>query len=309
MVELCYNQEKLPAGGLVMAFFDDIGKKITQVSQNTVQKTKDVVDVSRLNSSISDEQKKINSLCQELGKKYVALRSQAPEEEFAAFVTAVKECEEKIAEYKQQIKEIKRVSICEKCGGEIPYGNTFCGNCGTPVAPIVDPDKVLCARCGAMVDKTMRFCTTCGNVMPAAETMPAPVAEPAPAPAPAPIAEPAPAPVVDGPRCANCSAVLETDMAFCVFCGTPVAPVAAPAAPAVEPTVEPVAVVTEPEPAVEPAGPCCANCGTPLALDAAFCTECGTPVTAPAAPAVVCPNCGTALLDNAAFCTECGTKL
>lgn len=41
-----------------MAFFDEIGKKISQTGQGVVQKTKDMADVAKLNSLISEEEEK-----------------------------------------------------------------------------------------------------------------------------------------------------------------------------------------------------------------------------------------------------------
>ena len=41
-----------------MAFFDDLGKKISQAGQNAVQKTKEMTDIARINGMISDEEKK-----------------------------------------------------------------------------------------------------------------------------------------------------------------------------------------------------------------------------------------------------------
>lgn len=40
-----------------MAFFDEIGKKITQTGQMAVQKTKNMADIAKLNASLSDEEK------------------------------------------------------------------------------------------------------------------------------------------------------------------------------------------------------------------------------------------------------------
>ena len=37
-----------------MAFFDEIGKKLSQTGQMAVQKTKEMADIAKLNSNISD---------------------------------------------------------------------------------------------------------------------------------------------------------------------------------------------------------------------------------------------------------------
>ena len=42
-----------------MGFFDDFGKKISSAGQEAIAKTKELADVAKINSSISDEENKI----------------------------------------------------------------------------------------------------------------------------------------------------------------------------------------------------------------------------------------------------------
>ena len=44
-----------------MAFFDELSKKVTEASQKTIAKTKELADTSRLNSMISEEEKVITN--------------------------------------------------------------------------------------------------------------------------------------------------------------------------------------------------------------------------------------------------------
>ena len=57
-----------------MAFFDDLSKKITDASTKTIQKGKDLTDVARLNSQISAEENRINTLYGMIGKQYMDRR-------------------------------------------------------------------------------------------------------------------------------------------------------------------------------------------------------------------------------------------
>ena len=45
-------------------------------------------------------------------------------------IATVKGAEDKISEYKEQIKEIKGVMVCEKCGAEVAANTAFCTACG-----------------------------------------------------------------------------------------------------------------------------------------------------------------------------------
>lgn len=121
-----------------MAFFDDLGKKLSQAGQSAVQKTKEVADIARLNSAIYDEEKRIDSNYLEIGKLYVALHDAEHEADFGKLVSAIHESENKIRDYKHQIKDIKGVSVCEKCGAEVAVNSAFCSACGAPM-PVVKP--------------------------------------------------------------------------------------------------------------------------------------------------------------------------
>lgn len=121
-----------------MAFFDELGKKISQAGQNAVQKGKELADIAKLNSAVYDEEKKIDDNYREIGKLYASLHGENPDVDFAPLIAAIHESEGKIVEYKQQIKDIKGVVCCEKCGAEVSSNAAFCSSCGAPM-PVVKP--------------------------------------------------------------------------------------------------------------------------------------------------------------------------
>ena len=51
-----------------MAFFDKLSKTVTEVSQKTIAKAKELADTSRLNSMISEEEKVIANQYFQIGK-------------------------------------------------------------------------------------------------------------------------------------------------------------------------------------------------------------------------------------------------
>ena len=51
-------------------FFSNFGKKISNVGQETVKKTKEIAEIGKISSKIKDEEKKLDGLYTELGKKY-----------------------------------------------------------------------------------------------------------------------------------------------------------------------------------------------------------------------------------------------
>lgn len=203
-----------------MAFFDDLGKKISQAGQTAVQKTKEMTDIARINGAISDEEKKVNNNYFQIGKLYVAMHTTDYENDFAGMIAAIKESEIKIRDYRQQIQDIKGVVRCEKCGAEVASNVAFCSSCGTPMpkqaSAVLDENAVKCTGCGAMVSKNMRFCTSCGK--PMADILQGEVANTA---ATAKTEEKSEHVFeVQINKCPNCGVDVEPGLAFCTECGT-----------------------------------------------------------------------------------------
>ena len=193
-----------------MAFWDNLSQKASETTAKAMQKAKEMSDVARLNSMISEEEAKINNTYYQVGKLYVTMHPHDHEEEFAGMVASLAEAEEKIKSYRQQIQDIKGVVRCPQCGAEVQSGVAFCNSCGAPmpkVQPVNTDDLVRCEGCGAMVKKGVRFCTSCGKPMvqmTASEATSTPVTESEP----------------QDKVCPNCGAKNESDVAFCTECGT-----------------------------------------------------------------------------------------
>ena len=85
-------------------FFDDLSKKITDASTKTIQKGKDLTDVARLNSQISAEENRINTLYGMIGKQYMELHRKDAEDAFAGLVASVAEAEQNIAACRAKLR-------------------------------------------------------------------------------------------------------------------------------------------------------------------------------------------------------------
>lgn len=164
-----------------MAFFDDLSKKITDASTKTIQKGKDLTDVARLNSQISAEENRINTLYGMIGKQYMELHRKDAEDAFAGLVVSVAEAEQNIAACRAKITELRAVPHCPNCGAELVKGAAFCGICGTPIpvapapaAPVEAPTTPVqsvpaapavkfCPNCGVKMPADAQFCAECGT--------------------------------------------------------------------------------------------------------------------------------------------------
>ena len=72
-----------------MSFLSNLGQKISDVSQTTIKKTKDLADTAKLNLNISEEERKIDTAYEQIGKWYVEKHREAAEEDVKTWLDAI----------------------------------------------------------------------------------------------------------------------------------------------------------------------------------------------------------------------------
>ncbi|HEY8499121.1 MAG TPA: zinc-ribbon domain-containing protein [Clostridia bacterium] len=110
-----------------MAFMDDLKK----FGKNISQKTGDMVEVTKLNSAISQEKEKIRKLYYEIGTAIYEQYKTGNNPEVEEKCAQIAEIEQKIEELQQKIQEIKSSKKCPGCGTEVSTDTAFCPQCGT----------------------------------------------------------------------------------------------------------------------------------------------------------------------------------
>lgn len=152
-----------------MAFFEQLGKKLSDAGQGVAQQTKNFADVTRLNSAISDKEKHITQLYQSIGRAYYQSHKDDRAAEFLAETEQIKKLQEEINQHQEEIKQIKGIVKCPCCGADVPFQAAFCNSCGTKIAPSAPPAQPpakgmrLCPSCGGAMGKENLFCTHCGT--------------------------------------------------------------------------------------------------------------------------------------------------
>ena len=152
-----------------MALFDTMKNKISAAGQTTVQKAKDLTEITKLNSAISGAEEQVRELYTTMGYEVYRAYYENPLPEVAELIAEITELHQKIEEYKAQIDVINAVKTCPRCGAKVNKEMAFCGSCGfqLPVeepAPVAEEEKpAFCGACGAPITAETMFCTNCGN--------------------------------------------------------------------------------------------------------------------------------------------------
>ncbi len=151
-----------------MAFFEQIGKHLTDAGQNVAQQTKNLAETTQLNNTISEKEKKISELYISLGKSYYDRHKNDTSATDQKMIEQINTLYSEILECKNKIKKIKGITKCIKCGADIPVNVAFCSNCGTKIIleetpEPKDKDERICNVCGTKISKDNLFCTHCGT--------------------------------------------------------------------------------------------------------------------------------------------------
>ena len=151
-----------------MALFDSMKTKITAAGQSTVQKAKDLTEITKLHSAISGAEEQIRELYTNLGYEVYRTYYEKPLPEVADQIQKITDLHQKIEEFKAQIDAINDVKTCPQCGAKVAREMAFCGTCGCklPVeepAPAEEEKAAFCSACGAPITAETVFCTNCGN--------------------------------------------------------------------------------------------------------------------------------------------------
>lgn len=149
-----------------MAFFNELGKKLTQAGQEAAQQTKIFAETAKINSHISDEEKQINNLYMQIGKNYFEANKDNSAAMYSDLMVNILDAQVRIEQYKEQIKRIKGIVNCPSCGAEVANSAAFCNACGSKMplpaeTPVVSAASK-CPQCGNDVAEGNNFCNICG---------------------------------------------------------------------------------------------------------------------------------------------------
>lgn len=177
-----------------MAVFKRFGDQMARAGQKTMQKTKALTELTRLNAVIEDAEQVVREQYAEIGRLYASLHADDYEAPFTAAFALIKQAQNDANEARQQINRIKGLRSCPNCGCDCDRDAVFCSACGAQLAQ-PEPSYTCCPHCGTPMAPDARFCSSCGLPV---EAQPG--------------------------RCSRCGVALEADSRFCSACGASVAP-------------------------------------------------------------------------------------
>lgn len=115
-----------------MAFFDGLGKKITDTVDVVGKKTNEVVEVQKIRSQMNSLEKNIEKNYIVLGKMMFAKFQDGEElsEEARALCEEITANTVLLDEYDNEIAEIKGMKKCPICGAAAADDVVYCPKCG-----------------------------------------------------------------------------------------------------------------------------------------------------------------------------------
>lgn len=117
-----------------MGFFDDLTKKATETYKNTAEKTNKLTREMKLKSQINDNKAKIIKIYGDIGKKvyekHVLGENVDIKTDLAEECAKIDAFSKEIEDLGTEIRALKGIRLCNKCGSEIMVNAKFCPKCG-----------------------------------------------------------------------------------------------------------------------------------------------------------------------------------
>ncbi len=118
-----------------MDFFEKLGKTLNDAGEATVQKTREISAVTKINSQIAKQDKLQSDMYKKMGKMYFDAHDEAGDfdPEYAECFDTIRESMKRELELKQELNVAKGIAICPTCRAENPMTSSFCSSCGAPL--------------------------------------------------------------------------------------------------------------------------------------------------------------------------------
>lgn len=116
-------------------FFEDLGKKITETAGAVTKKTEEMMETQKIKSQIRLEERNKENALQELGKQVYDRyqNGEIVDADFVGLCEAIEQYEEAVQSCLKELAELKGMTLCKNCNGELQAEMVYCPKCGTKV--------------------------------------------------------------------------------------------------------------------------------------------------------------------------------
>lgn len=228
-----------------MSIFEEIGKKISDTGQTVISGTKAMMEVSKLNGKIDDNNREIDRLFREIGQSYYMEHKDDENSDFIDIFRRIDDLKSQIKVNDDRIKLIKDSRYCPKCGAFIDMSTLSCNKCGESielygVEVSENSSFASCYNCGTSVLEKDAYCRKCGTRL-------------------APFASQNDERLfISHKMCPNCGAEVSVEDCFCQNCGVK---------------------LELSQNAARDSRKLCPSCGSEVSEEDKFCKDCGTKIS------------------------------
>ena len=115
-----------------MDFLTKVKEAVTGVTKTAVDKSNELVEVTKLKLAMRDAENEVEKLFREIGEAvYNASKSEVdPSDIITANCEAIGKKYEELGEMRQKLRQFKNITVCPSCGCEVPTDSAFCNKCG-----------------------------------------------------------------------------------------------------------------------------------------------------------------------------------
>lgn len=121
--------------------FEELGKKVKKLGQDTMTEVQKLNEIRQLNSRINDQKKQMVSVYTKMGQKLYEMYKDETMEGFEAEFRELEERNAAIGIFQDQIRDIKGVRVCPNCNVEVSVKERFCSSCGHKLPEILKIEK------------------------------------------------------------------------------------------------------------------------------------------------------------------------
>lgn len=153
-----------------MAFLNNIDRKIAQLGQGAIQRTRELSESMKISEDIRREEEHQRLLYKKMGELYYQMFKNQAEDDFKIWCQKISQSKKRMIELQERLQLIKGMKICPYCNAEIDDDSIFCDNCGKKVVQTRQTEEILlngdygkkCLNCGHPLKENQMFCTNCG---------------------------------------------------------------------------------------------------------------------------------------------------